>query len=330
MVLLNNGMQINTITPSYMKSHSLEMGPITDLISRRVACIGLGNAYTQPLGYVIVKVQVDGVQGYNEDQIALVVPDLSNFAERIPIILGTPTISCIINVMKEREKDALAMPWANARVAHLLSVCRAAATMVDNQTMAESSPDGYDKVVITKNVETVDAFSSRVIPMKAAKAYMGEHINIMTQALQTKDSSLLQGLTIQNAYTKLRKGSKGTVVVVRKSTAYSQTLKKKTPVARAVATTVVPEQLVEGRLPEGEDEPQSPQTPKLTIRQTQGKLFEELYLSGLESQPLELEDSAHGLLAKYHDVFSLKPAELCCTHSTKHTIKVTDNTPFKE
>ena len=50
---------------------------------------------------------MDGVQGYNEDKLALVVPDLSNFVERIPIILGTPTISCIINVMKEREIDAL-------------------------------------------------------------------------------------------------------------------------------------------------------------------------------------------------------------------------------
>ena len=51
---------------------------------------------------------MDGVQGYNEDQIALVVPDLLNFAEWIPVILGTPTISHIVNVMKEREIDALA------------------------------------------------------------------------------------------------------------------------------------------------------------------------------------------------------------------------------
>ena len=122
MALLDNGVQINTISPSYVKSHSLEMGPITDLIGRRVTCVGLGNAYTQPLGYVIVKVQVDGIQGYNEDQIALVVLDLMNFTERIPIILGTPTISHAVNVMKEREIDALVTPWANARVAHLLSV----------------------------------------------------------------------------------------------------------------------------------------------------------------------------------------------------------------
>ena len=48
--------------------------------------------------------------------------------------------------------------------------------MVDNQTMEESGPDKYDEVVITKNTETVDAFSSHVIPTKAEKAYMGEYI----------------------------------------------------------------------------------------------------------------------------------------------------------
>ena len=41
-------------------------------------------------------------------------------------------------------------------------------------------------------------------------------------------------------------------------------------------------------------------------------------------------DAACWLLTKYHDIFSLHPAELGCTHSTEHTIKVTDNTPFKE
>ena len=46
MALLDNGVQINTITPNYMKNHSLEMGPITDLIGTRVVCMGLWNTYT--------------------------------------------------------------------------------------------------------------------------------------------------------------------------------------------------------------------------------------------------------------------------------------------
>ena len=59
----------------------------------KVTCVGLGNAYTRPLGYMVIQVQVDRVWGYNEDQIALVIPDLSNFATRVPTILGMPTIS---------------------------------------------------------------------------------------------------------------------------------------------------------------------------------------------------------------------------------------------
>ena len=99
--------------------------------------------------------------------------------------------------------------------------------MIDDQTTEESNPGEYNEVVVTKNTETVDAFSSRVIPMNVEKAYPREHINVMTQALQTKDGSLLQGLTIQNAYTEVRKGNKNTVMVVRNSTAYPQTLKKR-------------------------------------------------------------------------------------------------------
>ena len=73
--------------------------------------MGLGNTYMRPLGYVIIWIRVDGVQGYDEDQIALVIPDLSNFAACIPVILGTHTISWVINVMKEAEIDTLVMPW---------------------------------------------------------------------------------------------------------------------------------------------------------------------------------------------------------------------------
>ena len=140
----------------------------------------------------------------------------------------------------------------------------------------------------------------------------------MTQALQVNDGSLSQGLTMQNAYTELRTGSKNAIVVVRNSTAYPKTLKKKTPVAQAVVATTMLEQPVTTQLFEGEEEPHTPQSPRLTIRQRQGKLLEELGLSGLASGPPELADFTPLLLVEYYDVFLL---ELGCTHSTKHVIK---------
>ena len=92
MALIDNGAQVDTITPRYVKESSLLVGPITDLMGAKVACMGLGNAYTRLLGYVIIWVQVDGVQGYDEDQIALIIPDFSRFVVRVPVILGMPTI----------------------------------------------------------------------------------------------------------------------------------------------------------------------------------------------------------------------------------------------
>ena len=119
MALVDNSALVNTVTLRYVNEYSLQVGPITDLMGSKLTCMGLGNAYTRPLGYVVIQVQVDGVWGYDEDQIALVILDFSNFVTRVAVILGMATISCVVNVMREAEIDALTTPWANARVVHL-------------------------------------------------------------------------------------------------------------------------------------------------------------------------------------------------------------------
>ena len=331
MALLDNGIQIYTIMLSFVKSCSLEVGPVSDLVGGWITCVGLGNAFTWPLGYIVIWVQADGVQGYDEEQIALVILDLSNFLVWVPIILGTPTISCIINMIKEKEIDTLAMQWVNTQVAHLLSVWWATATVEDDEvTAVESDPGEYDQVVTTKDTKTIDAFSSCVIRAKTGTVSTGEGINVMTQALHAEDSSLPQGLTVQNAYTELHSGSKNVTVVVRISTTYSQTLRRKTPVARAMAVTQVLEPPKWTTMTEAPDGAQGLEMPKLTVKQKQEKLFEELDFSGLEFWPPELVESTQSLLAEYQDIFSLEPSKLGCTHLTEHVIKVTNNTPFKE
>ena len=330
MALLDNGAQVNTIMPRYVNKHSLQVGPITDLMGSKVACVGLGYANTQPLGYVVIWVQVDGVWGYNEDKIALVIPDFSNFATRVPVILGTPTIGWVVNVMIEAEMDALVMPWANAKAAHLLVVWRMTPMEVGDGQEERYDTDDDNSLMYTQKVETLQPFPSHVIPIKTVKAYLWECINVMVQTLHAKDGNLPPGLTVQNTYTKLRRGSKKAVIVVRNNTTYPQTLWKKTPVARAVPTLPVPEPPKSKSLPYRNDMHPDSQTLKLMVRQRHGKLFDEIDLSGLDSWAPELADAACQLLAEYHDIFSLDPVELGCTHSTEHTIKVTDDTPFKE
>ena len=94
--------------------------------------------------------------------------------------------------------------------------------------------------------------------------------------------------------------------------------------------TQIPEHPMQTGLMEASEDDHGHQVPKLTVKQQQVKLFEELDLSRLESWPSELAAATWSLLAEYHNVFSLEPSEPGCTHSTKHVIKATDDTPFKE
>ena len=306
MALLDNGPQVNTITQRYVQEHSLPAGLITDLMDSKVACVGLGNSYTRLLGYAIIWVQVDRVQGYDEDQIGLIIPDLSHFVKRVPVILGTPTIGQVVNVMMEAEMDALAMLWVNARASHLLAVHRMAPAEVedDRKDRYNTSQEGF--VMHTQKVEILGPFSSHVIPIKMMEAYLGECLNMMMQSLHVQDGTLLPGLMVQNMYTELRKGSKKVVVVVQNQTAYPQTLRKKIPVARMIPVQLVPEAPMPDILLDQDETCQGQQTSKLMIRQRHGKLFNELDLSSLGQWAPKM---AHQLLAKYHDVFLLDPAE---------------------
>ena len=282
----------------------------------KVTCIGLGNAYTRPLGYVVIQVQVDRVWGYDKDQIALIILDHSNFAIRLPVILGICTIGWVVNVMREAEMDTLAMPWANTRAAHLLAIRRMTPVEVGNDQERGYDTDQDSPLMYTQKVETLEPFSSHVIPVKMVEAYLGEHLNVMVQALHAQDGTLPPGLTMQNMYTELRKGSKKAVVVVWNHTTYPQTLQKKTPVARAMAIQPVPKIPKPGSLQVQDEVCPDPQTPKLMIRQRHGRLFDELDLSGLDLWAPKLVDKACQLLAKYHNVFSLDLVELACTHSS--------------
>ena len=86
-------------------------------------------------------------------------------------------------MLKEAEVDTLVTPWANAWVVHLLSVHRMMTMDIGDGLEEECSPDGYNQLMYTQNVETIEPLSSHVIPVKAGRAYTGEYINVMVQCL---------------------------------------------------------------------------------------------------------------------------------------------------
>ena len=76
----------------------------------------------EPLGYVVFWVQVDGMSRYNEDQVALVITNTSEFTSHVPVVLGTPMVNQVMQVIKQSEIDKLVMPLAQTRVSLLLRV----------------------------------------------------------------------------------------------------------------------------------------------------------------------------------------------------------------
>ena len=115
--LADSGSQVNTITPTLVQQYRFPVLPLEDLVDYPVNPVGLGGMRTSPLGFIILRIQVWGVAGYDKNVVFLVVPDESDFGQRVPLVVGTCTISRLINVIHESEIDNLTMPWSTARLA---------------------------------------------------------------------------------------------------------------------------------------------------------------------------------------------------------------------
>ena len=70
--------------------------------------------HTSTLGYVVINVQIRGIPSYNEEQVALVIEDVSSLDMRVPIIMGVPTIHQLCCLMKESEIDSAPDEWQHA------------------------------------------------------------------------------------------------------------------------------------------------------------------------------------------------------------------------
>ena len=68
---------MNLVTPEYVKKRKLDVGSIQDLNHHagRIPLGGMGGHVQEPLGYVILRVQIPYVPSYDEEQVALVVED---------------------------------------------------------------------------------------------------------------------------------------------------------------------------------------------------------------------------------------------------------------
>ena len=92
--LLDNGTQLNFITPAYTHKLGMDIMPL-ECLAQEVGgkippIVGIGGIMVNPEGFIMMNVQIPCVKGYNKDQIAIVMDDLG--LKDCSVILGMPTI----------------------------------------------------------------------------------------------------------------------------------------------------------------------------------------------------------------------------------------------
>ena len=74
--LLDNGAQLNFITPAYARKRGMDIMSL-DSLAHEVGgkippILGIRGIMVEPEGFIMMNVQIPCVKGYNEDQIAIV------------------------------------------------------------------------------------------------------------------------------------------------------------------------------------------------------------------------------------------------------------------
>ena len=328
--LLDNGAQLNFVTPDYAARREMYIGTLDVLAERSGMVIppimGIGGIIVEPTGFVVMNVQVPCVKGYNEEQIAIVLNDPG--MKNCPVILGTPTLYRVMEVIKESEISKLAIPWATSRGSWLMKGVFARMGQVPLENVANKvvAPTAVSEVVRSNNKFKVPPFGHKVVHGRTKLILTGYRLNVMTHGLEKRSPALPLGIEVQSAYCTLSSGSGRVTVVVRNSTRDWIEVAKGIPLARMESANQVPPitGFISGT---GSDEKKT-----LSEEERQVQLLEKLDLSGLNGWTSEEADKARSLLREYHDLFSLEKHELGHTRAAKHKIVLHDpeSPPFKE
>ena len=328
--LLDNGAQLNFITPAYAVERGMDIMSL-DRLAQEIGgplplIAGMGSSLVEPTRFVFMNVKVPCIQGYDEDQVTLVMDDPG--IVECPVILGTSTLYRVMEVIKESEISKLAILWSSFRILWLMwdVMDKLGQVVVNDVANKPIAPLDVDEIVRVASKCTVPLFGHKVIHGKVNLVLHGCRLNVMTHGLEKRSPSLPLGIDVQTTYSTLANGSHQVSVILRKNTQDWLEIKKGVPIARMVTANAIPK--VTHILPAGNPHEQS----TLTEAERQELLLEKLDLTGLEAWPTEQAEKARSLLREYHSIFSLEKHDTGHTKAAKHKIvlKDPDTPPFKE
>ena len=229
--LLDNGAQLNFITPAYAIERGMDIMSL-DRLAQEIGgqvplIVSMGGSLVEPTGFILMNVKVPCVQGYDEDQVALVMDDPGM------------TEYWVMEVIKESEISKLAVPWSSSRISWLMRDVMARLGQVVLNDVA-NKPIAPLEVVRVASKCTVPPFGHKVIHGKVNLVLHGCRLNVMTHGLEKRSPSLPLGIDVQTAYATLANGSQRVPVILRNNTQDWLEIKKGVPIARMVTANAIP------------------------------------------------------------------------------------------
>ena len=220
--LLDNGAQLNFITPSYTVERGMDIMSL-DRLAQEIGGLlpliaGMSSSLVEPTGFVLMNVKVPCVQGYDEDQVTLVMDDPG--MTECPVILGTSTLYRVMAVIKESEISKLVVLWSSSRISWLMRdvTAKLGQVVINNVANKPITPLDVDEVVRVASKCTVPPFGHKVIHGKVNLVLHGCRLNVMTHGLEKRSPSLPLGIDVQTAYATLANGSHRVPVILRNNT----------------------------------------------------------------------------------------------------------------
>ena len=91
-VLIDSRVQSNAMVPTYVKQYKMKVWLVHDLTMHPTLIpISSKGGHNAALGYVIINIQVEGIPSYYEEQVALVIPNVTQLGMKVPVILNEGT-----------------------------------------------------------------------------------------------------------------------------------------------------------------------------------------------------------------------------------------------
>ena len=337
--LVDSGAQVSSISDTFAKKLGLQIQKLETLLELEPT----GGGTVPYDGYVEVRLKIPNVRAFDLDVLMLVIPE-SQYAEKVPITLGTIHIDEIINVITDSELKNIDKSWQRGIISRKIAI-RTAQLKENKSILAQVKGD----VKLTRPTK-IPAYQTITVSGMTNVTAHSKRVNVVTEPGDKNQYTV-------PCYSYMRPGSRRANVVLQNLTGKTIELKRGLVVAQIQAANKVPPMLrtretasecASGKPRKGSAFERGPPRHKQSNRNDSNninekiassdepskerieKLFSKVDLSGADDWSEENRRKLHSLFIKYHGIFALEDLELGRTNIVKHKIVLEDPKPFRE